>query len=604
MRDDGSPDDAVQISRRVIIPPPPGVEVTNTREVGILLNPDEDNPGKFTASITGLSEGEREAVRALLKLREADPAGAREMEAKIPDLVRLVDGARKDAAALIYRLRHFPAGAAMAAWTAAKTLSGPDPHKILHEVARWALAKFTDTDDALAGDARENAELRDPYVRTLHEHVVNALKAAGVGVGGHPETDEDAAQLHGEPGREILIQDARFADYLEGLGEEGAANAESVRKSGRERAEMFNHPQLERDPDGEVYENRGELWGLWVDVGPSDRPGFLFLRYLAVVVWKDVVQAKLERARRTPPALPFPIFDQLARVSVPGGRQEGDRLVTRNGQAITPIQRVDAPLEGLPVATLASMAGLVSQGAGLLGSLTAHRLYRWAPIEARRRYLDGDPDPRVLAAEGWQGLADAIGATTNKARGELPAIVAAGAHLCFPFPPDSIGNLWSWRYTRAAGQKAGRVELTLSTTLLPHFGKDTRAKLNRFDRKLVPVLPLPPMVGRPRDWGALAALQLVVLAELRRMARDLVKPGGAMLDWPKLADAAGVSSGMLPRVLERWIHDGDDGPAFLKRVGRNRYTLADREAREFIERAGQRELDGAKRPGPKRRRKK
>ena len=580
MRDDGSPDDAVQISRRVIIPPPPGVEVTNTREVGILLNPDEDNPGKFTASITGLSEGEREAVRALLKLREADPAGAREMEAKIPDLVRLVDGARKDAAALIYRLRHFPAGAAMAAWTAAKTLSGPDPHKILHEVARWALAKFTDTDDALAGDARENAELRDPYVRTLHEHVVNALKAAGVGVGGHPETDDDAAQLRGEPGREILIQDARFADYLEGLGEEGAANAESVRKSGRERAEMFNHPQLERDPDGEVYENRGELWGLWVDVGPSDRPGFLFLRYLAVVVWADVVRPALaERQRREQLALSrvgayqSSIFDVIVRGSLaPAATVEAsgtDRLSPIAGAAPRILDSTGRPVgwfHGGTVAGLRQAEGAlrtIRSPAGItLLCMGAETIARQVALGAQSAIVTRHPGPTEFARS--------LGVKT----GDLKDLLNA----CKDYRADAIDGLFTFGFVSPSPGQPAETILTWNAALFA-------------GESLLTPTPdpnnLPTFGPRLQRRGLFA--WLLVHWHMSRGSRDLAERGAAGLPLDTIRNDAGIPRARTWHgLLDVLLGERNQGPYLLKGDSPDTFLLADTRRHNFLVEQGQR----------------
>ena len=526
-----------------------------------------------------------------------EAAGLNEHEAEVA-FTTLLDTSRQ----------HASPAAEMAWWTLQRFIGGNDPAPMLHAVLRYVLTceakgAWGRQADTIAGDVREDDARRDPLVRKLHTAARDMLDKVGLNaLFQRAITPADARRQADGDGNPLLWWDDRFAEFLAELGEAGQRAARKTRQEARARwAEVHQQTCL----PGE--ETAGKLWALWWNPGGPHGLCPALVRLADVLWldrWREVVEKARERERHTPTALLLPFVNRLAQVSTPGGAQLGDHLVDRNGQVVADLRRVDAPLEGLPVATLASMAGLVTQGAELLGTLTAHRLYRWAPTEARRRYLDGDPDPRVLTAEGWRGLADAIGATTNKAQSELPAIVAAGAHLCFPFPPDSIGNLWSWRYTRAAGQRAGRVELVLSTALLPHFGKDTRAKLNRFDRKLVPVLPMPPMVGRPRDWGALAALQLAVLAELRRLAKEVATHGGAVLDWPRLARNTGVGPDILPRVLERWILDGDDGPAFLVQVDRDRHTLANRDAREFIEQAGQRELDGAKRRGKGRGRKK
>ena len=92
------------------------------------------------------------------------------------------------------------------------------------------------------------------------------------------------------------------------------------------------------------------------------------------------------------------------------------------------------------------------------------------------------------------------------------------------------------------------------------------------------------MVGRERDHGALAELHWLVLLEMRRRCSEMVgkteeEDHGLLLssdDWHRLAEVAGVPRLTLPRALNRWTCDGDDGYAFLRLVEQDRYTLAPR----------------------------
>jgi hypothetical protein len=143
--------------------------------------------------------------------------------------------------------------------------------------------------------------------------------------------------------------------------------------------------------------------------------------------------------------------------------------------------------------------------------------------------------------------------------------------------------------------------------LLPHFvheiagvGRDASDA-----RRLVPVLrELPPMVGRPREHGALASLSMFVMRELRIHARELAETGAVEISparWEALAREAGLPLVTLRLALERWIRDckrdkdgkledHDDTPAFLHSpAGRpNAYTLGATHAAElaFIVAAG------------------
>ena len=109
---------------------------------------------------------------------------------------------------------------------------------------------------------------------------------------------------------------------------------------------------------------------------------------------------------------------------------------------------------------------------------------------------------------------------------------------------------------------------------------------------------LPPLIGRERDHGAQAVLQLQVMAEFRRRARELASQEGVLLPyerWQEMAADASLPQGALRAVIERWTRDGDDGPAFLSTVSPERYTLAEaHEAiRRFLEEAGHLELEGS-----------
>lgn len=99
---------------------------------------------------------------------------------------------------------------------------------------------------------------------------------------------------------------------------------------------------------------------------------------------------------------------------------------------------------------------------------------------------------------------------------------------------------------------------------------------------MVPALrELPPMVGRERDHGALAELHWLVLLEMRRRCSEMVgetkeEDRGLLLsagDWNRLAGLAGLPQPTLPRALDRWTCDGEDGHAFLRLVEQDRYTL-------------------------------
>lgn len=247
----------------------------------------------------------------------------------------------------------------------------------------------------------------------------------------------------------------------------------------------------------------------------------------------------------------------------------------------------------LPAETLDA---LLKIGLPLLSSLDANRLLRMEVHEGFRVHAEtGD---RVLTFDGgWDEVAERAGITTKKEGREkrARAIVLAQAHLVFSFENGEQGNLLTYREPNAeAHGRSRRVELTLGTAVVPNhvqFIKD------RHDRRLVPVLAdLPPLVGRPNEHGKLASLALAVVMDLRDRAAELVKHGGAHLNFAALARRVGLPANVLPKVIDAWTTGGgvNDAPALLELVEKDRYTLskAHSAARDFILKGGRDELDG------------
>jgi hypothetical protein len=141
--------------------------------------------------------------------------------------------------------------------------------------------------------------------------------------------------------------------------------------------------------------------------------------------------------------------------------------------------------------------------------------------------------------------------------------------------------------------------LSLGDPILPGYVDRLRGpgRSERRARKLVPLVPLPPFVGRCNEHGAQAAYQLRLVTEMRVRAREIVEQGGVRLEselLAQLAEDVGLSHSLVGRVIERWLRDGDDGPALLERVEAHRYTLgpAHAEAREFLRVGGEDEIRG------------
>jgi len=235
----------------------------------------------------------------------------------------------------------------------------------------------------------------------------------------------------------------------------------------------------------------------------------------------------------------------------------------------------------VPADLLSRLETWERSGAKLLGSLHAHRLIRWLVWQAHSRHVAGQV-PTLEVEGGWEALAIEVGAASKKAPGKLRDIVfCLDAHR-FTFPDGSVGRLLTvdrYKPARGNGNRAV-VYLLPGPPLRPNY----IFELRRPDQKIVPVLAaLPPMPrGQERSHGGLAELHWRVLVELRRRCREMVGDsegvdlGLSLLprDWQRLAEQARVPRRVLAEALELWTRDGSDGPAFLRKVSLDRYTLA------------------------------
>ena len=59
-----------------------------------------------------------------------------------------------------------------------------------------------------------------------------------------------------------------------------------------------------------------------------------------------------------------------------------------------------------------------------------------------------------------------------------------------------------------------------------------------------------------------------------------------------MAEKAGLSRRLFLKVIDRWLQDGTDAPAFLKMIEDDRYALGNhfKQAQDFIIEAGKKEM--------------
>ena len=494
------------------------------------------------------------------------------------------------------------------------------PTTIRLVVARRIIADKNEPHREVATERGASEELADEMAKHM-PRLVDALRDGDRFVCEDGPVEED----------DMLALDARAASYLERIGEKAKSLADGFR-AGRRKAWLSYEPiaftewKRRHTEIGAMRPKVSEEWDRFVaeglegdpsespitewarsleDLGPDPRVplleawrtapgeelGTLIEKTLARALWRDVVGPRLAKARRKLPAL-VPSVHAEAAALLSGTPKFDGKSLTFEGRELARLQAETGATFDLDV---------IARGLGLLGSVAAHRLFRWEVMTGHDRYLLGAAYPNVLEVEGgWSALARLVGLNPDKPKvtSDLRSIVHAQAHFAFSFPDGSRGNMLSYteREARGRGGRA-KVVITLGSPLLPgyvhNFPKGHR------ERKLVPLLREGvPLYGRPNEHGAQMTASLGVLGELRARARELVTEGGALLthdDFTKIADRSGLPRKNILPVLGHWLAGDTRAAPFLKQTDRDRYTLSDAHAAEraFLEEGGRQELQGS-----------
>jgi len=469
----------------------------------------------------------------------------------------------------------------------------PQALQIVHDV----LVESGRAGDELAEWASGHTEFaeatRARYAKALARQVA-ALRVA-VGMDGDPPASVDgmteATTL--QDGREVLRQDALLADWFEtyaGLGDGSWNAAEGVRR--RAAARWTHHQAGETSPDA--------LWDDWLRHGPDGHDEYPALRGIAKLLWdaeiKEIAVQEKKAIDSKHPGLAKFVMTDVERMYFGSLHQEQvddqEVLVGADGSRVAVL---DPGMPDIPVVDAGVAANLVQSGIKKLHSLMAHRFIRWVVREAHRRHRERIPEYMFLRTRGWIDLRERVGGKSNADSTTLKEIVHALDAMRFWLPDLSSGRLISLRWRDERGPRSEPlVEITVLPPLLPNFAKQVR----RRSEPIVPVVGLPPMFGARSVHGLLASLQLRVLVEMRTRAVEAVTDDGILLsaeDWLKLGHPIKkLRDSTISKAPDAWSRDGDDAPAFLQRIGHDRYALGEAhcDAWEFIKAGGQRSLKG------------
>jgi hypothetical protein len=343
--------------------------------------------------------------------------------------------------------------------------------------------------------------------------------------------------------------------------------------------------------------------GQGVTIAHNPRPPAAW-KALAGGLWRRL-RAELEKERaydrrRASPSMVAPLVRRVAEFAcLRGGKVwvDDDRRVTVSGGRRLAV----GPTTDAETARWAAQAG------GVLGTMTAQRWVRWAPLvvyEAQRARLtrsrawsdeDGivtaDADGEGVLVEvrgGWQGLARVVTGTAScKAIGFMQALVdVLWDSQLHDDATGTVRRLLTERPTSTRGSKhsgAGVVRLRLSLWWGAGVVHDYPTRL----RRLVPILPVPPLPpGLPRVHAGLAAIDLAATAELAEHADELPTRGGVAIPWERLADDAAVKRAHLHDALNLWQRGPAPRwartPAGLWRLAETDETQAARDSLEAL----------------------
>jgi hypothetical protein len=389
----------------------------------------------------------------------------------------------------------------------------------------------------------------------------------------------------------MFALDTRAAGFLAGLtegGSEGAAAAEEMRLAARQRWEEGRaQPSLSLP-----HETPGPPWRPWEN--PARFP-----RLLARVLWRGRVKPMLLRDQGNAPALAFGELEVLGETYWAG---RGRRVVERGASGAAVVDLEGKELATVP-AELVDDLGRMQQQFAALRTWTGHQVLRHQILTGHRQAIDpANPDPRHILIEGGiAGYAEALGIRSNNTLTVIHDVLEAERRFHLRWARGTVAGLITYTLKKGGPHTPSELSIILGDVLLPHYVTrllpKTGERQRQLDRRLVPVVALPPRVGRARDHGAQAAFQMYLLAEFRERAPELLAHGGIQLaedTLRRLAERSGLPIATLPTLLDRWTCDGDDGPAFLRRVDGDHFTLAEgyASALDFLKYGAELSADG------------
>lgn len=377
----------------------------------------------------------------------------------------------------------------------------------------------------------------------------------------------------------LFLLDYRLLKYLDKF-----KNNEHINKL-KEKLKKHNCQEQQ------VLRSRIRLW---------QHPLYLY-RCLAEVVWQDRIKQRINALQKKPPALTYIINEQIHQPMKKGTKFDHNKgkLIDSKGSelAVIDFKETSKVLPSMNIDVIQKI--LRPENVKILSTVNAHRLVRWEIQTVTKQFVEGMVDARALKVYGgYQELANQLGVgNSKKAAEQLRDIIVWQAAPRFFQPNGRYGNMLSFDYTPGGRGRSSVLQLVLGNMMLPHYVYEllNMPQACVSDRRLIPIVDMPPLIGRSNEQGAQSSYQIEILVEMRKAAKEFATKGCVSIPRNKLeelAKKAGLNRRLFLKVIDRWLQDGTDAPAFLQMIEAEHYALGNhyKQAQDFIIQAGKREI--------------
>lgn len=307
---------------------------------------------------------------------------------------------------------------------------------------------------------------------------------------------------------------------------------------------------------------------------------------LATTIWEEQVKRRARFANKEVPALTRSVNEPITKILSPQ-----NKIIERENQL--QLFHREFLLGEIQIPTInQKFLSTVLNGVRKLNTVTGHRFTRHLIGTAFERVASGHKDPRVLKLDrGASEICEQLGLIGKQHVSNVKEIVHAMAY--FEFRDSNIsGNLIQLSKYKSpiTGREDEGYLITIGTPLIPYNTFETIRKGE--SGLLIPLLKDPPLVGSNRSHAGQYLLQMNIMAEISKQSRELYQDGVVELSdplWEELAKLCGLTLDILPKIKDRWVLDGDDGPQFLIKVEQDYYTLGPdyQKVLEFLKRQGE-----------------